>query len=195
MADIICSNLYKSYGSNNVFGGFSHTFIGGSVNVITGPSGRGKTTLLRLIAGFELPDSGTITGGGLHSCAFSFSDDRLFEDFSALENVACAITSSSKKDRNAAARGLLLSLGLDAESLTAPVKTYSGGMKRRVTLARAFGANRSILLLDEPTAGLDSDTRELALEFIRAHKKDATLIAVTHSTSVIDALGGSLLEL
>lgn len=195
MADIVCSGLHKSYGNNTVFDNFSHIFTDSSITVVTGPSGCGKTTLLRLIAGLEPPDLGMITGGGMRECAFSFSDDRLFEEYSALENVACVIPHRARTERLDTARELLLALGLDESALREPVRAYSGGMKRRVTLARTFAAERPVLLLDEPTAGLDSATRELALNFIKDRKGGATLIAVTHSPSVASSLCGVMLSL
>ena len=88
---------------------------------------------------------------------------------------------------------LLASLGLPPESK--PVRQYSGGMQRRVAIARALAADFDLLLLDEPLTGLDSDTRQIALEVIRRHIAGKTCIWITHDADTAAQLSDSILKM
>ena len=186
--DVRIENLYKSFGETAVFAGFSHTFPDGSRACILGASGCGKTTLLRLIAGLEAPDSGTIHGAEGKKISAVFQEDRLFMELSAERNVLLtARVGFSRAD----ARALLGELGIDSQSV--PVRSFSGGMRRRVAIARALAANYDLLLLDEPCAGLDGDTRALALEVIRARSEGRTVLCVSHDAADAEKLDAQLL--
>ena len=177
MNDLILEQVTKGFGDHVVLQEFSARFPGGQCTCIMGPSGCGKTTLLRLILGLEQPDSGRILGQTFPMAAV-FQENRLFEDFSALSNV----TAVCPRERRSEAAQHLTALGL-GESLHAPVRTLSGGMKRRVAVARAVLAPGEILILDEPFTGLDRDT------------KGRTLLLVTHDPAERDALAQHVLNM
>ena len=126
---ILITNLSKSYGETVVFRNFSARLPLGETTVITGVSGGGKTTLLRLILGLETPDGGKIAGVPARRAAV-FQEDRLCPQLTALENVL--LTAGRKKEREA--RDILARLGL-GESLAVPAAELSGGMRRRCALA------------------------------------------------------------
>ena len=129
---ILITNLSKSYGETVVFRNFSARLPLGETIVITGVSGGGKTTLLRLILGLETPDGGKIAGVPARRAAV-FQEDRLCPQLTALENVL--LTAGRKKEREA--RDILARLGL-GESLAVPAAELSGGMRRRVAILRAL---------------------------------------------------------
>ena len=189
MTDLILEHIHKRYGEKVVLRDFSARFPAGTCTCIMGPSGCGKTTLLRLILGLEEADGGTISGRRFPMSAV-FQENRLFEDFSALSNVSSVCARGSRQE---AARQLS-ALGL-AGSLHAPVRTLSGGMKRRVAIARAVLAPGELLILDEPFTGLDRDTKAVVLEYLKAHTQGRTLILVTHDPAERDALAQQVLEM
>lgn len=189
MTDLILEHIHKRYGEKVVLRDFSTRFPAGTCTCIMGPSGCGKTTLLRLILGLEEADGGTISGRRFPMSAV-FQENQLFEDFSALSNVSAVCARGSRQE---AARQLS-ALGL-AGSLHAPVRTLSGGMKRRVAIARAVLAPGELLILDEPFTGLDRDTKAVVLDYLKAHTQGRTLILVTHDPAERDALANQVLEM
>lgn len=189
MKDLVLEHVEKRYGDKVVLRDFSARFPGGECTCIMGPSGCGKTTLLRLILGLETPDGGQILGRSFPMAAV-FQENRLFEDFSALSNV----TAVCPRERRPEAARHLMALGL-GESLHAPVRTLSGGMKRRVAVARAVLAPGEVLVLDEPFTGLDQDTKAAVLEYLKAHTKGRTLLLVTHDPAERDALAQHALDM
>lgn len=189
MTDLILENICKTYGEKTVLQDVSFVFPGGRRTCIMGPSGCGKTTLLRIILGLETPDAGTMTGRPERLSAV-FQENRLFEDFSALSNVAavCSREDKGKIEEHLTALGL-------GDSLTKPVRTLSGGMKRRVAIARAVLAPGELMILDEPFTGLDKDTKAVVLEYLKTHTQGRTLIMVTHDPAERDALAHQVLDM
>ena len=120
----------------------------------------------------------------------SAQENRLFEDFSALSNAAVVCP---KGDRQEAARHLT-ALGL-ADSLSLPVRALSGGMKRRVSIARAVLAPGPLLVLDEPFTGLDRTTKAVVLDYLKRYTQGRTLLLVTHDPAERDALAHSTLQM
>ena len=187
---ILVNNIHKSYGEARVLDDFSHSFPEGKISCILGPSGCGKTTLLRLIAGLESPDSGSISGTEGKKISAVFQENRLFEDLSARKNV---LLTARPGFSAADAEALLAALGLPIESK--PVREYSGGMQRRTAIARALSADFDLLLLDEPLTGLDSDTRQIAIEVIRERIAGKTCIWITHDADTAAQLSNSILKM
>ena len=155
MEDIVIRNLCKSFAGKPVLRDFSAVLPVGQVTGLMAPSGAGKTTLLRILMGLERPDGGTIDGlAGLRLSAV-FQEDRLCESFSPIENVAMCAGRSLKAPRIKWELARLL----PEECLKRPVSTLSGGMKRRVAVARALLIPSHILLMDEPFTGMDDELK------------------------------------
>lgn len=172
--DIILSCVCKAYADKPVLQDFSCRIPAGSVCAVMAPSGGGKTTLLRLILGLEKPDSGTISGVPKEKSAL-FQEDRLCPGLSAAANIRMAVPHCPEGE----IRQLLGDLGL-ADSRNLPAAQLSGGMARRAALARALLAPGELLILDEPFTGLDADSHRLAAETILSHRRNRTLLLVTH---------------
>lgn len=153
------------------------------------PSGTGKTTLLRTLAGLERPVRGRVEGPDCISA--EFQDARLVERASALQNVALTAGEGIGPDEM---RGLLERLvpGIDAD---APVCALSGGQRRRVELARALVAPGDSVLLDEPFAGLDTVACDLACDVIADELRGRSLIVATHDARDAGRLGADTLVL
>ena len=173
--DIILSHICKSYGENRVLEDLSAVFPAGDVSIIRGPSGAGKTTLLRLIMGLEKPDSGTMAGVPERISAV-FQEDRLCEQMTVLQNVLAGSTARAGRHQ---AEGHLREAGLGG-SLLLPVSACSGGMKRRAAIVRAILAESDLVVLDEPFAGLDPETRDRTERYIERHAAGRTILLVSH---------------
>ena len=182
--DIVIENISKAFEGKQVLFSFSARIREGECTSVMGPSGCGKTTLARLIIGLEAPDRGSIKNVPERISAV-FQEDRLCEDFGAISNVRF-VTGREKSDAEIAAE--LSSLGL-ADSLKIPVRNLSGGMKRRVALARALCRDFDLLLLDEPFKGLDAALKEQVAAHIRTRTEGKTVICVTHEEEDAGLLG------
>lgn len=147
------------------------------VVLLSGESGIGKTTLLRVLAGLLKPDGGTVRGTEGRKVSFVFQEPRLLERLSAIENVALVCDPER-------AEMLLVQLNLKDE-LCKKTADLSGGQKQRVSLARAFAFSDDLVLLDEPFTGLDEQNKLRAAQLIRTAK---LAIVVTHDPSDADLL-------
>ena len=177
-------NVSKSYGEKKVLHNLSLFIPYGSVTAVTGSSGCGKTTLLRLICGLEKADAGNIIGVSKKDVSALFQEDRLFPWLTALENVEAVI--KDKKEKPLAAQ-ILADLGLgDKKDLSAFPSELSGGMMRRVAIARALAYKSKVLILDEALRGLDEKNFENAAEVIERFRDGRTVISVTHVVSRIE---------
>ena len=183
-------NLTKRYGGKTVLDGVSFTLREG-VTCLMAPSGAGKTTLLRLLLGLEKADGGQITGLAGRRVGAVFQEDRLLPGMDAEGNLRFVLGAAWDEGR---AAELLGELGLDGVG-TKPVRDYSGGMQRRLALARALLIPFDLLLLDEPFAGLDRDNRDRAAACVRRHGAGRTVLAVTHDERDAAALGAEILRL
>ena len=189
--DVILHEVCKSFGKNRVLDRLNWRFPGGQISCVQGPSGCGKTTLLRLIAGLEAPDSGEIRGADGKKISAVFQENRLLENLTAEKNILLTARPGFTRTD---ARKLLDELGL---SDTAQRRTceLSGGMQRRVAVARALAADYELLLLDEPLTGLDDDARLRVLRRIQADLNGRTAVWITHDPDTAALLGAPVLRL
>ena len=185
-------NLMKSYGSHVVLDGFTHTFPERRVTAIEGRSGCGKTTLLRLIAGLEKPDGGAILGVPGGGISMVFQEDRLPPQLTAPDCLKAVLKKSPDRDRRIGEALAALGLG---DALNQPVREFSGGMRRRVALARALLYPGELVLLDEPFKGLDAATRQGAIDFARPLLAGRTVLLVTHDPGDAEAFDALPLRL
>ena len=182
--------LTKRYGGEAVLKGVSFVLHEG-ITCLMAPSGAGKTTLLRILLGLERADGGRVTGLAGHRVSAVFQESRLLPGLDAEGNLRFAL--GAEYDRASAAE-MLRELGL-SDVGTKPVRDYSGGMQRRLALARALLAPWELLLLDEPFAGLDRAGRDRAAECVRRYAAGKTVLAVTHDETDAIALGAGVLRL
>ena len=183
-------NVCKAFGEKQVLQDFSHTFPEGELACVMGPSGCGKTTLLSLLLGLEQPDAGKILGMEGRRKSAVFQEDRLCENSSAVSNIRLVNPALSKGE----AEAMLRELGL-GDSLGQPVRTLSGGMKRRVAILRALAAEYDVLFCDEPFKGLDQATKAQVLDYFLARTQGKTVLVVTHDPEEAKSLGGHTLLL
>lgn len=180
-------DLNKSFGEKTVFENFSHTFKSGCVTSICGSSGCGKTTLLRIIAGLDTDYKGIILPEK-YTVSVAFQEPRLFPGATVLENVS--VTDNKEK-----ARSLLSELGIYKDSFKALPFELSGGMARRISLARAILKNADYYLFDEPFAGLDEVNAKITANVIKEYCFGKSCIIVTHNAELAKTITDEFLYL
>jgi NitT/TauT family transport system ATP-binding protein len=174
--DIQLKELTKSYDDKTVLDHLDITFSEGRINCLMGASGKGKTTVINLIMGLVKPDSGEVTGCKGRKITAVFQEDRLIEHWDALKNIRLV------SDRTLTETRILKELsrvGIE-EGRNKPVRSFSGGMRRRVALIRAMLAEGDILILDEPFKGLDEALKIKVIDYVKQNTKGKTVIIVTH---------------
>ncbi|GII83954.1 aliphatic sulfonates import ATP-binding protein SsuB [Sphaerisporangium siamense] len=167
--------LRKAFGAKTVLDGVDLDIRRGEFFALLGPSGTGKTTLLRILAGLELPDAGTVLAARRRTTVYQ--EPRLIPARRVLANVTLGLPSAARE----AGRRALAEVGLDGYARKWPA-TLSGGEAQRVALARALVRDPEVLLLDEPFAALDALTRlqmqDLVAELCERHRP--AVVLVTH---------------
>ena len=182
-----CKNLSLFYGEKEVLKNFSLAIPLTGIIALQGPSGCGKTTLLRVIAGLERPHSGQIEGISPQDTAFLFQENRLFPWRTALQHLTDVMARPDPER----ARELLTLVELDGEEVRYP-RELSGGMGRRLALARALALDSRLLLLDEPFAGVDPDRAERIITRLKQEGK--AVIMVSHEQNLV-ALADRVIQL
>ena len=196
------SGLKKHYDDGQVqaLRGVDFRIQQGEFVAIVGPSGSGKSTLLQMLGALDLPSSGTLTYRGAslaeradlasyraHEIGFIFQAFHLLPTFTALENVQIPMfeTHRSGSERKQRAIDLLKAVGLETRLDHFPAK-LCGGERQRVAIARSLANGASVLLADEPTGNLDSESADLILDLIvdLRRKQNFTLILVTHDLGI-----------
>ncbi len=175
-ADVMeLKNISKAFGEKQVLKDFSLAIPEGQVTALMGPSGCGKTTLLRVILGLEMADSGEIIGTENRRISAVFQEDRLLTRLTAEGNLRFV---AEREEQLRQIPLLLREMGLAHER--EPAATFSGGMKRRLAIARALLADYDLLVLDEPFRGLDEETKGQVMETVRRRSAGKTVLLVTH---------------
>jgi phospholipid/cholesterol/gamma-HCH transport system ATP-binding protein len=208
---VVVENLRKTFGIHNVLNGINLSVNRGETLAVLGRSGTGKSVLLRLIIGLETPDSGSIRIHGQNiaglaldrmgeirkKMGFLFQHAALYDSLTVAENVAFPLV-HHRKDMSGSERGervkqLLAEVGMEG-SLAKMPSDISGGMQKRVGLARALALEPEILLLDEPTAGLDpissGEIDDLILK-LQLERQMASIV-VTHDLHSARTIANSL---
>lgn len=183
-------NLRFSYGEKNIIDNFSLTVPDGKCVCLTGASGCGKTTVLRLVAGLETPESGTVSAPKKLSVVFQ--EDRLVPHMSIIKNIMLCLP----KDRKTLAEALLKEAGLE-EARNKKPDELSGGMKRRAAIMRAVAFGGDALLLDEPFNGLDSETKSVMSSMIKREftEKNKPVLMVSHIAEDAELMNSEKIEM
>ena len=183
--------------------GVSCTFQQGQVYAIVGASGCGKTTLLSLLAGLDVPTAGSVELDGeatfgmnrdayrLNHVSVIYQNYNLFYHLTVLENAAYPlyVRKMPRKEAERIAREKLLQVGLQEDQFKRLPNMLSGGEQQRVAIARALASGTEIVLGDEPTGNLDSENSRNIVDILcrLAHEEDRCVIIVTHDPSVAEA--------
>lgn len=202
---ITLTDVHKSFGPKAVLRGASLTVPKGQSMVVIGGSGTGKSVLLKCILGLVSPDSGTITVGGqeldtrtretfLDSFGMLFQGGALFDSLPVWQNVAFRLLRGSlarpRDEAKEIAIEKLRRVGLTPETADLFPAELSGGMQKRVSLARAICADPQVIFFDEPTTGLDPIMSGVINELIReiVSEMGATAITITHDMTSVRAI-------
>jgi phospholipid/cholesterol/gamma-HCH transport system ATP-binding protein len=202
---ITLSNVHKAFGDNKVLRGIDLTVPKGTSTVVIGGSGTGKSILIKCILGLVEPDSGVITVDGvdvttqprdafLARFGMLFQGGALFDSLPVWQNVAFRLLRGSLKRPKAEAREIAIEklrrVGLAPEVADRFPAELSGGMQKRVSLARAIAAEPEIIFFDEPTTGLDPIMSGVINDLIREIVAEigATTITITHDMTSVRAI-------
>lgn len=175
-------NISKAFGGITLFDDFSIAFEEGKITCILGPSGCGKTTLLNIIGGIVPPDSGSVNGFADHRISYIFQDPRLLPWKTVRENIGFILPHDlPEEERKSITNRFIRLVELENFADFYPAK-LSGGMRQRVSIARAFAFPSEVILMDEPLKGLDIKLKlNLIRTFSRIWETDRrTVIFVTH---------------
>ncbi len=190
--DIKIKSLEKAYGNEVIYHDFSIVFPENKITGIMGPSGSGKTTLLNLLAGVTAPDSGMIEGVEDGKISYIFQEDRLLPWRTVKQNLLFVLD----KEKEAVVASILEMVGL-ADYADYYPKALSGGMRQRVSIARAFCYPSTLLLMDEPFSSLDFELKDrLTEDFKRLWQLDPkTVIYVSHNRDELTKICDSIYRL
>lgn len=191
---LVVKNLNKTFGAHQVMENLSFTLLQAARMAIFAPSGAGKTTLIRLVAGLDLPDSGSITLN-THAVVTLFQEPRLFPFLTVEENIFLPFKAQGRAiapaDRQNARRWL------DVCDLAPFTRYYpcqlSGGMKQKVALIRGLLGQPQLVIMDEPFQSIGADARQAIIRFLLEFNPGLTLLLVTHSTAEIQQLAQTVL--
>ncbi|APF25543.1 ABC transporter family protein [Clostridium sporogenes] len=189
---VVVSSVSKSFGKKLVLNNVNLSINKGQIYGLIGPSGSGKTTLVKIIVGMEAPDKGTIKMLNknvpdlelLQNIGYMAQSDALYTELTAQENLKfyASLFKLNKKTMENRISYVINMVNLNND-LSKKVSTYSGGMKRRLSLAIALIQNPEILILDEPTVGIDPELRlNIWNELLRLkNEENKTIIVTTHA--------------
>jgi ABC-type multidrug transport system ATPase subunit len=199
---VVLRQVTKTYGPVRALVGVSCRFTSEAVSVVRGANGSGKSTLLAIVGTLARPSSGVVDHGELgarrgavrRTLGWVGHDSLCYPDLSGRENIELAARLHGVVPREAVERAV--SRFDLASFVERPVRTYSRGQRQRVALARALVHAPRLLLLDEPTTGLDAGGTERVRAVVREEaERGAVVVVVTHDGAFADAVGGEVLTL
>ena len=211
---LVVRNVFKTYHSKKgtdcqALKNISFSLGDSGLYFVLGKSGCGKSTLLNLLGGLDKVNSGEISYNGKDFSAFSqkdfeeyrndtvgfvFQDYNLIDNFNVYENVDIALILQSATDKDKLISQALKQVGLEGYEKR-KISELSGGQKQRVAIARAIVKNSSIILADEPTGNLDSDTGKDILDLLKNLSADKLVIVVTHDKENAELYGDGIISL
>ena len=183
-------NVTHAYEGHTVLENLSFTFPERGIVALMGASGIGKTTLLRLLCGLETPTSGEVENS-YQKTAVSFQEPRLIPNLTCLRNLTFVMENEKESDT---AKALLEALELGGYENERP-NALSGGMKQRLSLARALVTNADLLLLDEPFSALDEALKSRVIPLVKSANPEGLTLVITHDPSEAKALGATVISL
>ena len=187
---IALTDVTRRFDGKTVLSNLSFTFPDKGLFALMGPSGSGKTTLLRLLAGLDAPDGGCIESDR-QRVSVAFQEHRLLPWLTCEENLNLILLKNKKSSLSASDWLNAVELG-DAAALYP--KALSGGMKQRLSLARALCFGGDLLLLDEPFSAVDEELKRRLIPLVRKANSEGLTVVITHDRAEAEALGATILE-
>ncbi len=181
--EVSLCHVFKSFEDKSVLDDVTINFESGSVTAIFGPSGQGKTTLARIVAGLAEADRGEVLFQGAENVkiSFLFQEDRLLPWLNVYDNLALGRLRDAGEDLEGEIRQIAKDLEIE-EALFAMPEELSGGMKHRVAMGRTFLAKANLMILDEPFRGLDEELKQRILERLwQKNIKNKTVLLISHN--------------
>ena len=189
---LVIENLCKKFSEKVIFENFSYDFPQKGICVLVGKSGRGKTTLLRIISGIDKEYTGSVVAD---TASYAFQEYRLFPVLTALENVTKILWKKPTEQQRLAAEAILRTLGFSDSDMALYPNALSGGMKQRVSLCRAFLAETKLLLLDEPFKELDNALCEQLRVLLKNEAEKRLIILTAHNLDILGDLEKTVITL
>ncbi|MCQ2770499.1 MAG: ATP-binding cassette domain-containing protein [Clostridia bacterium] len=184
------NKISKSFGDKTVLKDYS-LIVNGEIVGVMGESGKGKTTLMRVIAGLDKQDSGNINVTG--KIAISFAEPRLFDDVNVVYNTLVPIKKPNESDVERA-KLLLEEFGL-ADAINSYPNELSTGMANRVSMVRVLMSDADNYIFDEPFKSLDDETRNKVIALLKKYLKDKSVIVITHDEVAANSLCDRVLKI
>ena len=188
---IIFKDISKSYGNKIVLKNFNIDIREGQTTFVLGKSGSGKTTFSKIVLGLEKIDAGEISGLDGKKISVVFQEDRLMENMTIGSNFKMTVDSHINRKQIVEKMG---KIGL-FQPLETKISELSGGMKRRISILRAFLIEFDLIVMDEPFRGLDEETKEKVMNFVIQNIKGKTAIIITHNKDEVEYFAEKIQEL
>lgn len=188
---IIFKDISKSYGNKIVLKNFNIDIREGQTTFVLGKSGSGKTTFSKIVLGLEKIDTGEISGLDGKKISVVFQEDRLMENMTIGSNFKMTVDSHINRKQIVEK---MEKIGL-FQPLETKISELSGGMKRRISILRAFLIEFDLIVMDEPFRGLDEETKEKVMNFVIQNIKGKTAIIITHNKDEVEYFAEKIQEL
>lgn len=188
---IIFKDISKSYGNKIVLKNFNIDIREGQTTFMLGKSGSGKTTFSKIVLGLEKIDAGEISGLDGKKISVVFQEDRLMENMTIGSNFKMTVDSHINRKQIVEK---MEKIGL-FQPLETKISELSGGMKRRISILRAFLIEFDLIVMDEPFRGLDEETKEKVMNFVIQNIKGKTAIIITHNKDEVEYFAEKIQEL